>query len=161
MPPPRATKTYSFSYSEWLLLPNLLQNSPNVIWAGACSLTLQCQCAPSPGPLGLEYVWTVFFSYALPFFQPLVASRTSRAAAMTCSSEGNSTLSIKQVMVLVDQPTVYRPSSRSSCAIVNLKPEDIGGNSKGNDGNHIAVRTSTGCSYGKPRASRTMWCSRL
>ena len=84
-------RTHSFSYSEWLLEPNLLQKSSNVICVGACSLTLQCQCAPSPEPLGLKYVWTVFFSYALPFFQPLVASSTSRDAAMTCSSEGNST----------------------------------------------------------------------
>jgi hypothetical protein len=84
---PERENTYSFSLIA-LSFPNLLQNSSKVASSAVCSLTLQCQGAPSPGPFGCVQVLTVLWWYDFPCFHDFVDSRISRPAVKIDSADG-------------------------------------------------------------------------
>lgn len=79
----------SFSFVA-LFSPSLPQNSSKVASSFVCSLTRQCQGAPSAGPFGRDEVRTLPLAKVFPFFHATVESRTSFARAMIVSSEGTS-----------------------------------------------------------------------
>jgi hypothetical protein len=73
---------------SFVTCPRPAQNSSKVASEVVCTLTLECQGAPSCGPLGAEYVLTLYLVKVFPSFQDSDAFRISCAEAKISASDG-------------------------------------------------------------------------